>query len=39
MEVLVTENRGDQEVLETMEEYKGRKIVALDQEGSSEDGG
>ena len=33
MEVLVTENRGDQEVLETMEEYKGRKIVALDQEG------
>ena len=38
VEVLVAENSGDEEVLDTIEEYKEWKIIALDDGGSREDG-
>ena len=37
VEVLVAEIIGDEEMLDTIEEYKEWKFIALDDEGSSED--
>ena len=37
VEVLVTENNGDEEMMDTIEAYKEWKVIALDDEGNTED--